>query len=201
MGAQSKAWFSFALTLLVPAAAAASGGDAHGHGEFGFKAIVASSEFWAACLNFGLLVFLLRKFGRVPISEFLASRRSEIESAIAEASAMKDKAQARYDEYTERLKTLDDELAKLKADISRAAEEDKKRIVAEAEDSARRLKQETETLIDQHAQALSTSVRREVVEAAVKAAEEVLIKAVRPADQQRLADDFKSHLGQLGGRP
>lgn len=193
-----KTTLLLAPLLLWPALALASG-EAHGeHGGHGgavhFGDVVANPEFWAACINFSLLVFLLVKFGGKPVGEFLSSRRAEMKDAIDEATEMKAKAQAKFDEYEQRLKTLDQELEKLRGDFARAAEEDKQRILADAEEAARRVKQETESLVDQHAQALSASLRQEVVEAAVEAAEKALREGITTADQQRLADEYRREI-------
>lgn len=153
-----------------------------------------NTTFWAAIINFSLLVYLLRRFGKQPLSEFLVNRRREMEQAMAEAAAAKQKAEAKYKEYTDRLQTLDQELEKLRSDIERAAQEDKQRIVAEAEETARRLRRETESLIDQHARALRDAMRHEMVDAAVAAAEKLLRVELTDADQQRLAQGFSQEL-------
>lgn len=186
------------LVLLQPALALAAGGGGEHGGHFTFSSVWNDPEARGALLgaffSFGALVWIIVRFAGKPFSAFLSTRRAEMEEAIKEASEMKAKAEARYKEYNERLAGLDQELKKLKDDIARGAEEDKKKIMAAAEESARRLKAETESLIEQHAQALGTSVRREVVAAAVDAAEEVLKKQIGAHDQQRLADDFKQRV-------
>jgi F0F1-type ATP synthase membrane subunit b/b' len=192
-----------ALTLLsaAPLAPAAAQAVAEEHGAEGAHAVslhtitsLENKPFWAAILNFALLAYLLRRYGAKPLREFLVGRRREIEQAMAEAGAMKQKAEAKYKEYTERLATLDQELAKLRSDIERSAEEDKRKIVAEAEETARRLKRETESLIDQHAKALTSAVRQEMVGAAVAAAEKLLLQALTDADQQRLAQTYNQEI-------
>jgi F-type H+-transporting ATPase subunit b len=117
-----------------------------------------------------------------------------MERSMNEAAEMKQKAEARFKEYSDRLAQLDTELGKLKSDIAAAAEADKKQIVAEAEENARRLKRETESLIEQYSKQLSANVRREVVEAALVAAEQRLRAAITDTDQERLADGFKRRL-------
>lgn len=164
----------------------------HGHGgPVHFSDIVNNTEFWGACINFVLLLVVLRKLGKKPLSEFLVQRRREMEQNMAEAAAMKAKAEARYTEYTQRLAQLDQELAKLESDIARGAEEDKRRIIADAEEAATRLKSETESLIDQYAKALGAEIRQELVASAVAAAEKVLREAVNADDQQKLAERYR----------
>jgi F-type H+-transporting ATPase subunit b len=161
----------------------------HAHGPF-----YTHTTFWAAVLNFALLLLVLRKLGSKPLAEFLQDRRRVMERSMAEAAEMRARAEALQKEYTARLAQLDADLQKLREDIARAAEEDKARIVADTEETTRRLRRETEGVIEQHAKALSLSVRRDVVEAATAAAEQILRGSLTESDQQRLADGFKSSL-------
>jgi F-type H+-transporting ATPase subunit b len=178
-------------------------GAEHGHaGPLHASDVVRNPEFWTAAINFTLLLFLLRRFGKKPVSEFLVQRRREMEQAMTEAAAMKQKAEAKYKEYAARLATLDEELSKLRSDIERGAQEDKRRIVAEAEETARRLKRETESLIEQHAKALASSVRRDMVDAAMVAAEQRLRAVLTEGDQQRLAEGYSQQVaGARAERP
>jgi F-type H+-transporting ATPase subunit b len=189
---------ALALTLsTAPAFAAAQEDEAaaeHEAGEGGhehsLRGMFTNQSFLAALINFSLLVWVLRKLGKQPLAEFLKSRRSEMEKSMAAAADMKAKAEAVFKEYTARLAQLDSELAKLRGDIERAAEEDKQRIVADAEENARRMKRETEALIDQYGKALSAQVRSEMVEAAVAAAEKALRENINESDQQRIAQGY-----------
>jgi F-type H+-transporting ATPase subunit b len=178
------------------AAAEAEHGDASDHHGPFYK----ETTFWAAVINFTLLLLVLRKLGSKPVAAFLQDRRRVMERSISEAAEMRAKAEALHKEYTQRLAELDRDLQKLRDDIARAAEDDKKQIVADAEETARRLRSETEGLIEQHAKALSASVRREVVEAATSAAEQILRGSLTDSDQQRLADSFKQDLAGSGSK-
>jgi len=197
-----------ALTLCVLAGApalaqehegdgAAAEGEAH-EGEHGgpvtLEGILHNPEFWTAALNFSLLVVLLRRFGKAPLADFLSGRRKQMEQAINEAAAAKAAAEGRLKEYNDRLAQLDQELAKLRADLVAAGEEDKKRIVADAEENARRTKRETEALVDQHAKQLVSQVRSDLIDAAVAAAEQLVRAQIGPADQQRLADSYRQQI-------
>ena len=126
-----------------------------------------------------------------------------LRSAGQSPAFAKTRADARYKEYTERLAGLDTELAKLRADIERSAEEDKKRILADAGEAADRLRADAETLVRQHAEQLERNVRAEVVEAAIQTAEKVLRDTIKGDDQQRLADGYREKVAGMGpgGRP
>jgi F-type H+-transporting ATPase subunit b len=167
------------------------------------RSIVAGPEalqFWGAVVNFGLLVWLLRRMGKKPLQKFLSERREAIESGILEATDEKRRAEAVFNEYSERLKTLDRELAKLRQDVAQAAERDRSRIVAEADETIARLRSDTEVLVARQAEELQIQIRREVVEAATAAAERAVRELSTPDDQRRLAEAFVRELGQLDAK-
>ena len=176
-----------------------AGHSAHG-GKLTLKEITTgehSVEFWGAVVNFTLLVILIVRMGRKPVASFLGTRRESIERGISEAAAVKAAAEAAFNTYTERMKSLDTELAKLRKDVAEAAERDRTRIVAEANESVARLKAETDSLVQRQAEQLEAQIRREVVQAATEAAEKTARELSTPEDQQRLAETFLRELGKI----
>lgn len=157
-----------------------------------------SLEFWGAVVNFGLLLFVLRRLGKKPLTSFLEERRREIEVGMTEAAEAKKKAEVVFGEYTSRMQTLDQELAKLREDMAKAAADEKARTIAEAEEGATRMRAETEALIKRQAELLEAQIRREVVDAAVSAAERAVRQAANAEDQQRLAEAFAQELARAG---
>ena len=171
-----------------------------GHGKLSFKEIFTgehSVEFWGSVVNFSLLVILIVRMGKKPVAAFLSTRRSGIERGITEAAEVKRAAEAAFNTYTERMKSLDAELAKLRKDVADAAERDRARIVAEANESVARLKAETDSLVQRQAEQLEAQIRREVVQAAAEAAEKAARELTTPEDQQRLAESFMRELSKL----
>jgi F0F1-type ATP synthase membrane subunit b/b' len=190
-----------AAPVVLPLAARAQEGHEEGaeHEKLSFKSIIGGEEklqFWGSVVNFGLLVYLIRRGTKKPLGSFLQERKTTIERGIAEAAEMKQKAEAVAKEYGERMKTLDQELDKLRTDIARAAQDDKARIVAEAQDSEKRLRAETNAMIAQQVEQLEAQIRREVVAAAMSAAERAVKETANADDQKRLADAFAVELGK-----
>lgn len=170
------------------------------HGPLTFRDVISGHEslqFWGAVVNFILLLWVIRKLAKQPLASFLTDRREKIERGIQEAAAVKAKAEAVFNEYTDRLKTLDQELTKLRADIAKGAAEDRAQIVADAEETAKRVKAETEELVARQAEQLEADIRREVVQAAIDAAERAVREATTADDQRRLADAFARELSKV----
>jgi F-type H+-transporting ATPase subunit b len=206
------AWLLVLVVFNVPAIgradeqAAEADAEAAEHGEHGehepltLRSIFTGHEalqFWGAVVNFALLVYLIRRMAKKPLQNYLSQRRESIESGILEAAEVKRKAELAFNEYTERMKTLDRELAKLRQDIAQAAERDRERIVAEALVTIARLKLETEALVGRQSEQLEQQIRREVVEAAAAAAAKAVREASTPEDQTRLAEAFARELAHV----
>ena len=178
-----------------------------GHARMGWSAVFWRTntegerepnwEFWGSVVNFALLVYLIRRMAKAPMARFLTDRREGIERGILEAADVKRAAEEAFNTYTERMKTLDGELAKLRKDVADASERERARIVAEANDTVARLKTETETLIQRQGEQLEAQIRREVVTAAAEAAEKAVRELATPDDQKRLADAFMRELSKL----
>jgi F-type H+-transporting ATPase subunit b len=193
-----------ALLLLSPAVyaddtheVAAEADHGEGHGHLSFNGLLKSPEFWGAVFNFTLLVVILVRLSKQPMHKFLTERSERIDRGIREAAQVKAKAEAVFNEYSERLKTLDQELNKLRSDIAKAAIEDRARIVADAEETAQRVKAETEALVARQAEQLEAEIRREVVQAAIEAATRAVREAASADDQRRLAEAFAQELAKV----
>jgi F-type H+-transporting ATPase subunit b len=172
----------------------------HGHGRLTFDKIINGDHRWefiGSIVNFAMLVFVIVRMGKKPVSAFLLSRREGIERGISEAAEVKRAAEQAFNTYTERMNSLDAELNKLRKEVAEAAERDRARIVAEANESVARLKSETESLVKRQAEQLEAQIRREVVAAAAEAAEKAARELATPEDQQRLADTFMRELSKL----
>lgn len=191
------------------AAAEAEHGEHGHHGPFTWHDVFyktengeekANLEFWGAVVNFALLVYLIRRGASAPLAKFLSGRREGIERGILEAADVKKAAEEAFNTYTERMKSLDAELAKLRKDVADASERERARIVAEANDTVARLKTETETLIQRQGEQLESQIRREVVTAAAEAAEKAVRELTTPEDQKRLADAFMRELTKLADK-
>jgi F-type H+-transporting ATPase subunit b len=202
-----KRWFlALALLPMLMAAAGpafAEEGEHHSHAPLTLKEIFTGEEslhFWGSVVNFSLLVYLLVRMGKKPVADFLNGRRDAIERGIAEATQVKRSAEEAFNTYTERMKTLDSELAKLRKDVAEAAERDRARISAEANDTVARLKAETESLVQRQTEQLELQIRREVVAAAAEAAEKAVRELTTPEDQERLANAFMRELAKVADK-
>lgn len=141
-------------------------------------------------LNFGVLLFIIIKFGGSAINKSLAARHNQLKADLVAAAELKAVAEAKLARQESRLAALENEIAEMRKGLHAEAEAEKGRLIAAAEERARRIKDETAFLVEQQIREAEARLRRESAGAALKTAEEILRRAVGPADRQRMLDTF-----------
>ncbi|MBX3271236.1 MAG: ATP synthase F0 subunit B [Sandaracinaceae bacterium] len=163
---------------------------AHDHAAHGEAHHFDALQFAAQAVNFVLWLAIVIYLARKPVTAFLEGRRRSVEEGLVEARTLKEAAEAKYADYSERLEHLDEELAKLRKEMVQASETERDRIIDEAESRAARMRADTRFVIEQQLKQLRTDLTREAIEAAIAAAERVLAEEVREPDLTRLADQY-----------
>jgi F-type H+-transporting ATPase subunit b len=157
------------------------------------------APFSAALLNFGVLLFLVGKYGAPAIRKMVVDRHDEVAKQLEESTRLRDAAKAKLDEYTAKVTHLDAEIAKLVDGIRAEAEHDKKRILAEAEQRAERMKKEAEQTIAAEIGRVRLQLEREATLSAIAAAEKLLTEKTTDADHRKLNEQFIGQLGNVRG--
>jgi F-type H+-transporting ATPase subunit b len=174
------------------------GHDLHGgHDELTFKSLLASREFQGTLVNFGALVLLFAWVIRKKGNPALAERRKQVEAELEEAQRLRAEAEKRHMETATRLEKLDQEMVAIRAEMIKAGEAERDRIVAQAEEKAARMRKDTNFLIEQQIKQLREDLTREAASAAVLAAQELLEKSTTDSDQDRLADAYLERLDEV----
>lgn len=152
--------------------------------------------FLASLLNFGILAFILYRFGRKPLAEALVKRKQEIMAEIETATKIKEDAEARLEEYEDNLENIEAKLAEVRAEYAAQAEVEKKHLLAEAEERRVRMRRDAEFRVEQERKAARDELLREAVVAATAAAEELVRKQISRADHDRMATDYLAAVGK-----
>ncbi len=141
-------------------------------------------------VNFGVLIFVLVKFGGPAIGKALAARHQQLKADLAAASTARAEAEARLAQQDARLAALEQEIEGIRTGVKAEAEAEKARLIAMAEERAKRIREETTFVLEQQVKEAEERLRREVALASVNLAEQMVKKSFGPADQQRLVDTF-----------
>lgn len=134
-------------------------------------------------LNFGILVWLLKKFAWGPIIGALEKREAQVRSDKKTAQEARQTAEQLKQELEEKLSTIADEAAARIAAAVKTGEAQKEQLLAQAKEQvARTLAQAQEQIQAEKEKALS-DVRREIAELSVLAASRVVGQQLREDDE------------------
>ncbi len=140
--------------------------------------------------NFLILCSFLWYFARVPLADFLAQRRADILEGLDKAEKMKTEAEARHEEYQQRLDNIDKEIQKLREMALEESKLEKQKIIDEANRQADRIKNDAEFTAQQELKKAQAMLRAETAALSVKLAEGILTKTIDDNDRNRLLDEY-----------
>jgi F-type H+-transporting ATPase subunit b len=144
---------------------------------------------------FGLVVFVLGKFGWPSILRGLQSREDFIFKSLADAKADREAAEARLKEYSDKLTSARGEAAQIVEEARRDAEAVKRKIEEDAKHESARLLERAKREI---ALAKDTAIKDLYTTAATlatQAASQIVKKSLDPKDHERLIQDAIKNLG------
>ncbi|HVY46850.1 MAG TPA: ATP synthase F0 subunit B [Minicystis sp.] len=151
--------------------------------------------FAAAVLNFGILCFILYRYGKKPLADALVKRRQSIMAEIENATRLKNEAEERLADYEEKFENIHEKLEALRAEYAAQSEAERKHILEEAEERRTRMRRDAEFRIEQELKTARVELLREAVEGSVAAAEKLLRARLQPSDHERIADEYLATLG------
>jgi F-type H+-transporting ATPase subunit b len=153
-------------------------------------------DVWWPFWNFVIYAIIIAKFAVPRAREFLKTRREEVVSAISQATATKQTAEARVSEYKAKLAGLDKEIQSIHATLRDEAEREKSKLIREAQAMAVKIKEDANFLADQEVKIARQRIREELANQAEATARELVRRNLSPADQSRLVQEFIQNIGQ-----
>jgi len=148
------------------------------------------SDFLFRVMNFSIMVAILIKLLKKPLSKYFTSRREDIQKMLAELELKKQEAEQKSAEYRAKLAALEDETKQIVSEYVQEGEIERRKILEAAERQAEYIKEQAEISIQQEIKAARESLQKEVSELSVAAAEDMLRKNMQSEDQERLVRDF-----------
>jgi F-type H+-transporting ATPase subunit b len=154
------------------------------------------NDIWWPLGNFIIYAFIIVKFALPLVRDFLKTRREEVVSTIAQASAKKQAAEAFVSDYQAKIAGLDEQSQTMQAMLRDEGERDKTRLVSEAQSLALKIKEDTQFLADQEVKIARQQLRQEMANQAEAAARALVQRNLSAADHNRLAEEFIQSIGQ-----
>jgi len=148
-------------------------------------------------INFGILVFILFKFGKKPFQSFLKQRTELIEKTLKEAKEAKELAQKALQEVEERFRTKDKEIEEILSASKRAGEQERERLLEEGNKLREKIYDQAKVNIDYELKHAKDAIKAEAVEIAMELAEKKLKERLTKKEQEIL---FEESLTKIGGK-
>lgn len=149
-------------------------------------------------INFAILVFILFKFGKKPLQNYLQKRSELIEKTLSEAKDAKEAAVKALHEVEERLKLKDAEIEAILSAAKRSGEQERDRIIEESSRLKEKILEQAKTNIDYELKHAKEAIKAEAVELAMDLAEKKLKEKLTKEEQERLLEDSLVKIGGKG---
>ena len=143
-------------------------------------------------VNFLILAFVIVKFSKAPIKNFLENRKQEISSGIEALEAEKKKIEQEIDENRQKLENSRERLTQLKQRILADGEKTKQKIISDAENESRLMIESAGQKMTSRIEEARNELRSELVDLAVSIALKKLPAEINEQDNQKFIDTFLS---------
>jgi F-type H+-transporting ATPase subunit b len=141
---------------------------------------------------FGGLIFFLRK----PVHQFLVTRSAEIQKALVNAKAARQKAEQEMEAVVFKLGQIEQEIAALKAEAGAQAEADRKQVLETAKHEADQIIAAAHEEVGRLLKSARQELREHSAALVVQMAEQKIKSEIRPEHQGPL---FEKFIGTLPG--
>jgi F-type H+-transporting ATPase subunit b len=190
----SKIFLVFALCILnlvfvVTAFASEEGAATH--------TSLFKDYFWKV-INFGILAFILFKYGRKPLQSFLKQRAELIEKTLKEAKEAKEAAEKALLKVEERLKTKDKEIEEILSASKRFGEEVRESLIQQSDKLREKILEQARVNIEYELKSAKEAIKAEAVEIAMGLAEKKIKERLTKEEQQKLLEESLTKIGGKG---
>jgi F-type H+-transporting ATPase subunit b len=141
-------------------------------------------------LNFGIIVFILVKYARTPIKDFLLSRREEVAREIELVEGKKEAANKKIEDAVRMLDESEVRFARVKERIIQEGETKKQKLIVDAKQESKILLESTMKKIDNQLLDAQKAFKSELVDAAISLAMKRLPDEITTEDNQNFTNQF-----------
>ena len=148
-------------------------------------------------LNFAVLAIVLAKLLSKPIANGLKGRRQSIREEFENLEDRKAEADKVYQEYEEKLSSIEQEIDAIIKNAIAQGEAEKERIIEDGKRAAQDMKRQAEMAIQHELAEAKLKLREDVANQAVVLAEELIRKNLQEPDQVKLIEDYLAKVGTV----
>jgi F-type H+-transporting ATPase subunit b len=143
-------------------------------------------------LNFGIIVFILIKYARTPIKDFLLSRREEVAREIETIEEKKEAANKKIKDAARMLAESEVRFARIKERLIQEGEIKKQKIIVDAQQESKILLESTKKRLENQLVDAKKAFKSELVDMAVSLAMKRLPDEITTEDNQKFTNQFLS---------
>jgi len=141
-------------------------------------------------LNFGIIVFILIKYARTPIKDFLLSRREEVAREIEKIEEKKEEANKKIQDAVRMLDESEVRFARIKERIIQEGETIKQKLIENAQQESKILLESTKKKIETQLLDAKRAFKSELVDTAISLAMERLPDEITTEDNRKFTNQF-----------
>ena len=141
-------------------------------------------------LNFGIIVFILVKFARTPIKNFLLSRRQEVAREIEIVEKKKEEANKKIEDAARMLDESVVRFARVKERIIQEGETKKQKLIEDARQESKILLESAKKKIENQLLEAKKAIKSELVDTAISLAMKRLPGEITTEDNQNFTNQF-----------
>ena len=141
-------------------------------------------------LNFGIIVFILVKYARTPIKDFLLSRRAEVAREIEMVEEKKEEANKKIQDAARMLDESQVRFARVKERIIQEGETKKQKLIEDAQQESKILLESTMKKIESQLLDAKRAFKSELVDTAISLAMKRLPDEITTEDNQNFTNQF-----------
>lgn len=146
-------------------------------------------------LGFIILLILLIKFLKKPISTSLRKRREAVKLSFDQLLHKKEEMEAQIAEWEKKINSLSQEIAQFHHKITAEGEAERQRIIAHAQKEGEHIKRQAQIVAEQELIKAIMALKKETVDLAMTMAQDLIKNVFQPSDQERLVKEFIKQLG------
>ena len=147
-------------------------------------------------INFFILLIVLVKYGRKPLTDFLSRYGSEIGEKLENTKSLLAGAEEEYRKNEEKLAELDKKIEELEELTSVQARLARERILEEAEENSRLIISRARDSAETEIRKAGAAVKAELVEMALDEAEKKIKEQLQPEDDEQIIDEYVNSISQ-----
>ncbi|VTX58363.1 F0F1 ATP synthase subunit B [Fusobacterium vincentii] len=156
---------------------------------------IDSTFFWQI-INFFLLLFIVKKYFKEPISKIINERKQKIEAELVEATKNKKESEQLLKNAEAQINTSRKEAIEIVKAAQRKAEEEAHNLIKEARENRENILKTTELEVTKIKNDAKEELGREVKNLAAELAEKIIKEKVDDTQEISLIDKFIAEVGE-----